>query len=315
MKKHIIFSIVLLFSSMHFLGQQTALNSQYLFNDFAINPAVAGTKNYTPLSLSFRRQWMGIDEAPITQNLMAHTFIGENAGGGIHIYNDATGPSRRTGVSSTFSYHVKTGKRTKLSFGLSGALTQFSLNRDRLITDVPGDIAVINNNNQLIADCNFGMLWKGDRHFVGVSGYNLFENKNNLLSTTTPITNTLDRVFYANAGYNFKVGAVIDIQPSAVFRYMINSPYQFDGNLKITFKEAYWIGSSYRMDDAVSIMGGFDLGSLLIGYAYDLGLSEIKTYNSGTHEVFVSVKLNREPKDKTPWRKRNRVYSSYTSEN
>ena len=69
------------------------------------------------------------------------------------------------------------------------------------------------------------------------------------------------------------------------------------------------------MDDAVSIMGGFDLGSLLIGYAYDLGLSEIKTHNSGTHEVFVSVKLNREPKDKTPWRKRNRVYSSYTSEN
>ena len=74
---------------------------------------------------------------------------------------------------------------------LSGALTQFSLDRDRLITDVPGDIAVINNNNQLIADCNFGILWKGDQHFVGVSGYNLIENENNLLSTTTPINNTL----------------------------------------------------------------------------------------------------------------------------
>ena len=60
---------------------------------------------------------MGIDEVPIAQNLMAHTFVKENAGGGIHIYNDATGPSRRTGVSSTFSYQLKTGKRSKISFG------------------------------------------------------------------------------------------------------------------------------------------------------------------------------------------------------
>ena len=62
-------------------------------------------------------------------------------------------------------------------------------------------------------------------------------------------------------------------------------------------------------------MGGLDLGTLIIGYAYDLGVSEIRTYNSGTHEIFICVKLNRETKTKTPWRKRNRVYSSYTSDN
>ena len=79
MKKYILISIATLLFSFSYWGQQTALNSQYMFNDFAINPAVAGTKNYTPLSLSFRRQWMGIDEAPVTQHLMAHTYIGENA--------------------------------------------------------------------------------------------------------------------------------------------------------------------------------------------------------------------------------------------
>ena len=315
MKKYILISVTTLLFSFSYWGQQTALNSQYMFNDFAINPAVAGTKNYTPLSLSFRRQWMGIDEAPVTQHLMAHTYIGENAGGGIHFFNDASGPSRRTGVSSAFSYHIKTGKRSLLSFGLAGSLTQFSIDRDRLITTIPGDIAVINNNNQLITDCNFGLLWKGDRHFIGVSGYNLFENKSNILALTTPVVNTLDRIFYGQAGYNFKLGALIDIQPSAIFRYMINSPFQVDGNLKITIKESYWLGGSYRMNDAISIMGGLDLGTLIIGYAYDLGVSEIRTYNSGTHEIFICVKLNRETKTKTPWRKRNRVYSSYTSDN
>ena len=74
-------------------SQQVTLNSQYLFNDFTINPAVAGTKAYSPLSFSFRRQWMGIDEAPISQNFMYHTYLGDKVGLGGHIFNDVAGPS------------------------------------------------------------------------------------------------------------------------------------------------------------------------------------------------------------------------------
>jgi type IX secretion system PorP/SprF family membrane protein len=301
--------------SLNYFGQQSSLNSQYMFNDFAINPAVAGTKNYTPISLSFRRQWVGIDEAPITQNLMGHTYIGRSTGIGVNLFNDSWGPSKRTGLSSSFTYQIKTGKKSLLSFGLSGSLTQFSIDRGRLTTVVPNDIAILRNNNQINADINFGLLFKGDRHFIGISGFNILENTTNLFATTTPIVNTLDKIFYANAGYNFKLGALVDLQPSAVIRYMSDSIFQYDGNLKITFKESYWLAGSYRMGDAISIMGGVDIGSLIIGYAYDLGVSEIKTYNSGTHEVFLCLKLKKDTKNKTPWRKRNRVFSNYTSEN
>ena len=314
MNKKLLIVIAILSASFYY-GQQNALNSQYLFNDFAINPAVAGTKNYTPLSLSYRRQWVGIDEAPISQNLMLHTYIGENSGGGIHFFNDASGPSKRTGLNSTFSYHIKTGKNSLLSFGLSGGITQFSMDRNRLITDIPGDIAVDKNHSQIIADCNFGILYKGNRHFIGLSGFNLLENKTNLFATTTPIVNSLERILYGSAGYNFKIGAEIDLQPSAVIRYMFNSLYQIDGNLKLTIKESFWVGGSYRMDDAISFMGGIEVGSLVIGYAHEISTSAIKDFNDGTHELFVCLKLNRDTKNKTPWRKRNRVYSNYTSGN
>ena len=296
-------------------SQQIGLTSQYLFNDFAINPAVAGTKSYSPLSISFRRQWLGIDEAPVTQNLMYHTFLGESTGIGGHVFNDASGPSRRTGISTTFAYNIKTSKKTKLSFGISGSLTQFSINRDRLITDIPGDIAIINLNNQLIGDCNFGIYWSGEKHFVGVSGYNLFENKTDLTSLTTPITNTLNRVFYAHGGYNFKLGAVIEIQPSMIVRMMNNNLVQLDGNLKLTVKNAYSLGISYRNKDAIAFIAGINLGTTTVGYSYDLGISEIKTYNSGTHEVFMCYKLKKNNNSKTPWKNRNRVYSSNSSEN
>ena len=167
--KRIFISSVFLLGLLTYQGQQIALNSQYLFNDFSINPAVAGTKSYAPLSISFRRQWMGIDEAPVTQNLMYHTYLGDNMGFGAQMFNDASGPTRRSGISATYAYNIKTSKRTKLSFGLSGSLTQFSIDRDRLITEIPGDVAVMNSNNQLISDCNFGIYWKGESHFIGFS--------------------------------------------------------------------------------------------------------------------------------------------------
>ena len=291
--KRIFISSVFLLGLLTYQGQQIALNSQYLFNDFSINPAVAGTKSYAPLSISFRRQWMGIDEAPVTQNLMYHTYLGDNMGFGAQMFNDASGPTRRSGISATYAYNIKTSKRTKLSFGLSGSLTQFSIDRDRLITEIPGDVAVMNSNNQLISDCNFGIYWKGESHFIGFSSFNLFENKTNLMALTTPVVNTLNRIFYINGGYNFKIGALIELQPSAVLRIMDDNLLQIDGNLNLTFKNAYSIGLSYRNKDALSFMGGVNLGTTTVGYAYDLGISKIKTYNDGTHEVFMSFKLKK----------------------
>ena len=81
-----------------------------MFNYFAINPAVAGTKNYSPITFSFRRQWMGINDAPVTQSMMAHTFFGEKSGIGAHVFNDVAGPTRRTGFSATFGHQIQVGR-------------------------------------------------------------------------------------------------------------------------------------------------------------------------------------------------------------
>ena len=314
MKKLLLFVFVSV-SIYNFNAQQIALNSQYMFSSFAINPAVAGTKNYSPLAFTFRRQWMGIDEAPVTQNLMGHAYLGKNVGTGFHFFNDASGPTRRTGFSGAFSYQIKTGPSSKLSFGLSGSLTQFVIDRDRLITEIPDDVAVMNStNNEVIPDVNFGIYWYGERHYLGVTGFHLLESKSDLFDLTSPVSNTLDRAIYANTGYVFAVGSNFAIEPSVLFRYMFNAPFQFDGNLRFIIKDVYWLACSYRLDDALAIMLGTDFGPFEMGYSYDLGMSDIKTYNTGTHEIYLGIKMSKNHK-KTPWHKRNRIYSSFSSAN
>jgi len=84
-----IFVLLITISSYSF-AQQLTYNSQYMMNQFLINPAAAGTKNFMPISTSFRQQWAGFNDAPRTQMISAHSKVGENMGVGGILYNDVT---------------------------------------------------------------------------------------------------------------------------------------------------------------------------------------------------------------------------------
>jgi hypothetical protein len=55
------------------LGQQLPLYSQYLYNKFLINPAVAGSDGYTSFNLTAREQWIGFSGAPRTVSFSMQT--------------------------------------------------------------------------------------------------------------------------------------------------------------------------------------------------------------------------------------------------
>ncbi len=51
-------------------AQQRPHYTQYILNNYIINPAVAGIENYTDIKISHRLQWVGLDGAPVTINLI-----------------------------------------------------------------------------------------------------------------------------------------------------------------------------------------------------------------------------------------------------
>ena len=51
--------------------------TQYILNNFVLNPAVTGIENYTDIKMSSRNQWTGINGAPVTNYLTIHTAIGK----------------------------------------------------------------------------------------------------------------------------------------------------------------------------------------------------------------------------------------------
>ena len=128
MKKYVL-SIIVIFAGLQVFAQQLPMRSQYMLDYFNLNPAVAGSFDYTPVNLSVRQQWVGFEGAPSSQSINAHTYVGSNVGLGASFFNELAGPSRRTGMSVSFAYHLPFSKdfSRKLSFGLSPVFYQHAL--------------------------------------------------------------------------------------------------------------------------------------------------------------------------------------------
>ena len=70
------------------IAQQLPQLSQYQFNDYIINPAVAGSRPFFELRSGHRTQWVGIQDAPRTFTLSGATPVGEKMGIGGYIFTD-----------------------------------------------------------------------------------------------------------------------------------------------------------------------------------------------------------------------------------
>lgn len=290
---------ILTLCSLNIFAQQQALFTQYIFNDLIFNPAVSGVKNYVPISLNTRRQWMGIKEAPAAQTLSAHGYLDRNMGLGGVIFNQVTGPTRRTGATVSSAYHMKVTKNKynkeskTLSFGAAFTISQYTVEKDRLKTRIPDDPTIDKAFNYgLIPDLSFGLYYhNANKYYIGLSALNLIQSSVDLLNTDTSNVNKVVRNYYIMSGGNIDISDKISLQPSVLFQMIETLPYQIDGTLLAWYKRTVFMGISYRHQDAVAVLVGYKNNMFRFGYSYDYILSDIAGFVSGSHEINLTLYL------------------------
>ena len=60
-------------------AQQKPHYTQYILNQYIVNPAITGIENYVDVKASHRRQWVGIQDAPLTTYFSAHGSINKKS--------------------------------------------------------------------------------------------------------------------------------------------------------------------------------------------------------------------------------------------
>lgn len=292
--KRILTILIILFASLNVQAQQWPLYSQYMFNQFILNPAVAGSDEKIPIVATVRRQWMGIQDAPVTQSISAHAYTGQYVGLGVNFFNEVAGPSRRTGFSFSAARHFLINKSndTWFSFGLSGIFYQFGFDPTKLKFDQPDDPVITTAAiSKFIPDAASGVYLYNAQYFVGFSVQNIFQTPVNLFDIIDKNYNPASRVYFFTAGYEFVVNDNLSIQPSFLLRKVFAAPYQVDLNVKANIVNHLAIGASYRSNDAVVLLAGVNIPNVFLGYSYDITLNPLKSYSKGTHEIYLTVKM------------------------
>ena len=175
--KKTIFSILFSLAFLQMLAQQDALYSQYMFNQFTINPAYAGTRNSFSSVLLFRNQWSGLSGAPNTLNFSVHApFSGKKMALGLNFIADEIGPSKNSSIMGTYAYHLQTSKG-KLSFGLRGGFYSSSLNTSQLNFFNSSDVHNTGEVYQTITpNFDFGVYYFSPKFYSGLSVNHMFDD-------------------------------------------------------------------------------------------------------------------------------------------
>lgn len=276
-------------------AQQLPQLTQYQFNDYVINPAVAGSRPFFEFRSGHRYQWVGITDAPRTFVFSTSTPIAHNMGVGGYLYTDHVGPTRRSGVQLSYAYHVQLSRSLRLGLAASGGVLQFEVDGSKIEFHDAGDPVIDDQlRRDLLADAKFGFYLYSEKFWLGGTVPQLMQNDISFFDNESETLSKLEDHYYGSVGYKWDVSDNWRITPSVLVKYVEPVPVKIDASLMITFLEQFWIGGTWRSEDAIAAMLGVELGdSFQFGYSYDMTTTNLEKYSNGTHEVMLGIRIGK----------------------
>ena len=261
-------------------AQQFPLQSQYQFNYPTINPAANGENDFYRARVSFRNQWGGLTDNPITTQIMTVTKRFDNDGLGGTVFSDKTGGYfNSSGASLSYSRRVKFGKGSDLFFGISAGSAKYNV--------VISEEAVDEKDEIFTAAFGIYYVYNDFRFGISVPGL----TNSNIDIGTGSDQNTIDKHVYTMCSYERKINEDWSVYPSFLVKTTANHN-QIDLNINCKVKNTLWFGASYRTSASEeggtfgpSVYMGIDLARVLAVYSMDFSAGPIADNSNGTHEI------------------------------
>lgn len=341
--KKILTVVVFSFAGLAASSQQKPHYTQYVLNQYIINPAISGIENYVDVKLSARDQWVGLAGAPKTAYITIHAPVGkkdyrtsatsyaipgENPRGkyywenytaaephhgiGVTVINDKTGSFNRFTSTVSYAYHIGLNPTTNLSAGFAAGISKISIDRSKHDFDGNGDpidpvtgSAMSGELFKIRPDLNAGLYLYSRDYFIGLSAQQVIPQKLQFADDATFATNgKLVPHVFLQAGYRFLLTDDVNAIPSLMLKYINGSSkngLQPETNLKLQYRDLFWVGGSYRYQDGYAAMLGLNVGNTFnVGYAYDFTTTNLNTVSRGTHELMIGFILGNKYSEACP---------------
>jgi len=279
--------------ALELMAQQDPKLSQRMFLVPLYNPGAVGQSDKVCAAAAFRNQWGGLPGAPVVSTFNAHmpfSLFGRDHGAGISFLNDNLALSNDLFVNLSYSYKIDIGGGV-LGTGLNVGLGNHAFDPEGLngadVMDQQGDDAIPQSGESLFGlDMGLGAFYSTEQLYFGLSAMHVVPPKWDY--PDEPAEVRMVRTYYAVGGYTIQLpNPTLELMPSFMVQTDLKS-HHFYLNTNLRYNKRFWGGVSYSVGGAASVLAGIELlNGIKVGYSYDIELSRLFKYSSGSHEITV----------------------------
>ena len=287
--RKVLFILLLMIAPLS-MGQQIAQYSQWSFNQFAINPALAGVKRCLDVRTAYRAQWLGFDGAPQSGLFTINAPLSKRRkrlnssfhGLGGKIERDQFGSFNNFSISMAYALHFPIDRDKRLSFGVSGGVQQFGFDQTQATTIDPDEAVAQSGNSFLFPLIGFGGWFNTEQYYVGAAVDQIAKNK---WGDDIGLASRFRLHTKIQAGTKFTFDNDNTLLPGVLFRIPPAGPMSVDLNVMMDFKNQFMLGLGYRNIDAFIAFFKVNIKQFSVGYSFDYITSDIRGGNFHTHEL------------------------------
>lgn len=294
--------VVVSISGLH--AQQISQNTDFMFNYFHHNPAVAGTTLCPDIRLGYRTQWLGFEGQPQTVYANVHAAIKGKGGiskskhgiGGA-VESDVTGPLSSTSLYLAYAYHFQFNRKWMMSAGVFAGFQQYRYDVNQVNVDDFTDPTLFNSSSSfIIPDFAPGIYLYDKSWTFGVAVKQLLGNPiSDLGSTSIPEIGGMSRLRrHVSVMASRRLGDEdsFSFTPAVLLKLVGGSTPAIDLNLFAEYKKVIGLGASYRNGDAIAAMMRIHfLKYFTLGYAFDFTTSRLRISSANTHEITLGISV------------------------
>jgi type IX secretion system PorP/SprF family membrane protein len=291
--------LLALLLSVGAFAQSRKYMSQFSHLQGYFNPALTAHEG-SMVKGFVRNQWAGWDGAPRMNfvsveldfaNLGESSELGKNAVGA-NLLSDEYGAFSETELILSYATRVHLGEETNLRLGAGVNFNSIRLDGSRLTTEQANDpilgqyLGGFTDMN--IVDLNLGMSVIHPNYYASYAVHNINQGS---ISGGDVFMDKKPRVGIAQAGYRNRFSENMTVITNAMWRTQSDLPATVEFNMKVLFKDKFWVGGGHRVDYANNAQLGVLLGKLRFGYVYEWPMLKSYLIPNQTHEFMLSYRL------------------------
>ena len=293
---------VALLSCLKTMGQADINMSTRWNNRATYNPAFIARPDYLYLYANTRKQWVGVNGAPLVFNIQASEYFDIiRSAIGLSFVSDNIGVTQAINPMVSYAFRIAHKTKWELSMGLSGGVFMRTLNGSLFEPDDVNDPSISYASERTTQpDLNVGFEFQNTHFIYGISSTHLFS----IGKSNTTFLDANHRYAYAI----FKNDNPEFISYTAGIQVVNRSNLTIlEGNISFRLKhlgrlinaspllkgpqESLDFGVTYRSSRQVSLLAGIMITPYLrIGYAYDQSLFFSYSRNQ-THEIMLEYRI------------------------